>query len=470
MKRVLIRLLKVVVALALVVVLTGAVLSFIGGRQYEAELQKLKATGEPYTLVDLAGPAVPDDENGAVVYERMFRRLLGHSSLDIRAKPDKECERAARERSKVYEKIMFPSNVHDGFGAPAAGAQPSPADWVEARRVATKYDWVLPMIDEAAAKPHCKFPVRWEDGCAALFAHAAQLRELQRIVMMKAIVYAHYGQTDDAVRCVRLGIDASRALQTEASLISFLVHLAQIRITSASLANVVNETRLSPAQAKAIYDRIGSIDLRPHLILSAKGERGYGLQLMAQARRQGITRVMSLFTPDGGGRPSGAWALDAGWRTLSYLDAAAYLRFMQKQIDTAGVPYRDLKPKNDADAMKGVPIYCVLTRVIVPVFGRVRASADREMADCALGQAAVTLAAYRSRFGAYPDTLAQASDKMGWKIPDDPFSGKSLVYRRRGAGYVLYSIGANLKDDGGTPPGDNQSLITDGDTVWIINQ
>ena len=29
------------------------------------------------------------------------------------------------------------------------------------------------------------------------------------------------------------------------------------------------------------------------------------------------------------------------------------------------------------------------------------------------------------------------------------FTEKPLVYKRRGGGYVLYSVGANMKDDGG---------------------
>ncbi len=37
----------------------------------------------------------------------------------------------------------------------------------------------------------------------------------------------------------------------------------------------------------------------------------------------------------------------------------------------------------------------------------------------------------------------------GLPTPDDVFSGRPFVYRRKGDGFVLYSVGPNLGDDGG---------------------
>jgi len=35
------------------------------------------------------------------------------------------------------------------------------------------------------------------------------------------------------------------------------------------------------------------------------------------------------------------------------------------------------------------------------------------------------------------------------ELPLDHFAGKPPIYHRKGNGYILYSIGQNLKDDGG---------------------
>ena len=70
------------------------------------------------------------------------------------------------------------------------------------------------------------------------------------------------------------------------------------------------------------------------------------------------------------------------------------------------------------------------------------------------------MAAYRADTGRYPARLAELAPKYLAAVPDDLFAGKPLVYRPSEAGYLLYSVGINGKDDGGRwtdddPPGDD---------------
>lgn len=62
----------------------------------------------------------------------------------------------------------------------------------------------------------------------------------------------------------------------------------------------------------------------------------------------------------------------------------------------------------------------------------------------------LALQEHRGRFGAYPSRLEQLSSSLK-SLPPDPFTGKPFVYRRSGPGYVLYSVGQNRVDDGGSP-------------------
>lgn len=73
---------------------------------------------------------------------------------------------------------------------------------------------------------------------------------------------------------------------------------------------------------------------------------------------------------------------------------------------------------------------------------------------------AFALAAYRANNTGYPEKLSDLTPKYLDAIPDDIFSGKSLIYRVEKDGYLLYSIGINGKDEGGRwfdddPPGDD---------------
>jgi hypothetical protein len=92
----------------------------------------------------------------------------------------------------------------------------------------------------------------------------------------------------------------------------------------------------------------------------------------------------------------------------------------------------------------------------------------------------LALQAFSAEQGAYPATL-EVLVKAGYlpQLPTDPFAlSGSFHYSRKGAGYLLYSLGPDGKDDGGKPIMDEKdptkpatSLLTDdhGDIVAGVN-
>jgi hypothetical protein len=83
------------------------------------------------------------------------------------------------------------------------------------------------------------------------------------------------------------------------------------------------------------------------------------------------------------------------------------------------------------------------------------------------------LKAYKSRYGSYPKDLGELRSKLGWEIPVDPFSGKGFIYSKKGGGFFLYSIGPNLKDDGGKvreKTKDGSAPDEDYDIVWDVKR
>lgn len=71
----------------------------------------------------------------------------------------------------------------------------------------------------------------------------------------------------------------------------------------------------------------------------------------------------------------------------------------------------------------------------------------------ALLSAELALEAYRSETNTYPETLSALVPDYLPEVPADPCSaeGESIVYRRNGGGYHLYSRGFDGDDDGGRP-------------------
>jgi hypothetical protein len=91
----------------------------------------------------------------------------------------------------------------------------------------------------------------------------------------------------------------------------------------------------------------------------------------------------------------------------------------------------------------------VALSVFIPALARAETMADQAAVKRDLAMLAVALAGYKAEQGSYPDSLAALSPGWLTAIPQDRFSGKPLIYSKTADGYVLYSVGDNLTDDGG---------------------
>ena len=116
--------------------------------------------------------------------------------------------------------------------------------------------------------------------------------------------------------------------------------------------------------------------------------------------------------------------------------------------------------------------YTLYARLLLPAFEKaalktcsVRATANLAITACALKR-------HRLATGKYPTTLAELSPRFLTRVPIDPVNGEPLHYRRTDDGqFILYSIAADMADDGGrviSKPGSSKMAIgcMPGDWVW----
>ncbi len=79
--------------------------------------------------------------------------------------------------------------------------------------------------------------------------------------------------------------------------------------------------------------------------------------------------------------------------------------------------------------------------------------ASRQDSENQVYTAAMGVEAYRIDHGVYPDAPGAVVPAYLKSLPKDLFTGGDLVYRKRDAGYLIYSVGLNGKDDGGEVEG-----------------
>lgn len=438
-KGVAVKLGKIALGLLLALGVIHGILTFVWGRRYEAQLAALRAEGRSVTLSELAPRPIPDSENGALILIEAFARL-------------KEPDLAADVEALTAV-------------AAGDGAKLTPETWRKARSAAPRLDSIVSMIDDAAWKPGCVFPTNWSDGFEVLLPHYADLRQASRVVGARAMLFAREGRMDDAVRCATNQVRLAGAIKNDPSVISLLVSLAILRLQASTLQDISQQAPLTEAQARTLFDSLGAVDLESQCVHALDGERALMIAALAESRKIG---PMGLMAKVNDGQAPGPGSRIAGllWRPLSYVDGSTYLRVMRKQIEIARAPYHGPESRGSAEAVESIPRYAPLTRVMTPVFSRLGVSRAVCEADMAVAQVAMALAAYRDRRSIYPAALDELDRELGWKLPDDPFTGEPLVYQRRGQGFALYSIGPDLKDDGGKPMKRGGGVSEPGDIVW----
>jgi hypothetical protein len=109
---------------------------------------------------------------------------------------------------------------------------------------------------------------------------------------------------------------------------------------------------------------------------------------------------------------------------------------------------------------EGLPGTMTYSRQLLPALARACQAQARHEAMLDLIQIGILLEQYKARTGSFPDTLDAIAADLGGSVPVDPFSGKSYRYRPLGTTFLLYSVGANRLDDGGTHD------FREGDIVW----
>jgi hypothetical protein len=91
----------------------------------------------------------------------------------------------------------------------------------------------------------------------------------------------------------------------------------------------------------------------------------------------------------------------------------------------------------------------LMIAVLLPSINRIQTLADMSATKRQLVTVALALAAYNGENKKYPDKLSDLAPKYLKAVPVDLFSGQPILYKANKDGCVVYSVGENMKDDGG---------------------
>ncbi|UCH35897.1 MAG: hypothetical protein JSV65_05960 [Armatimonadota bacterium] len=396
---------------------------------------EIASRGEPLMPADLARPPIPDEENAALVYGQAFE------AIELSDEDEELLDDLRREKSSLD----------------------SPGVRSRASDILKRNEEALEFIHRAAHMPRCDFRVDWSKGYDVGFPHLAKLRTCARLLAFETLMLLDAGRVDEATDVCGAIFRVANAA-AEPCTIGQMVRYAIDGMGSRSLSAVLRESQPDSDLCRRLADEIGRTDLGPSFAEALKGERALGRATFAAVRlaEDPLDAIEDLQAGppaepselSEGGRPDRPPKQSYMARWMLASDEADYLRRMASVIEDAPLPYGEARRALEELSHLQVtylPPPGIVTAMLLPAFDRTFARRDSAVAQLRLAEVALLLKAHKGESGRYPESLAELDEFAGRELPADPFSGKPFVYRREGDGFLLYSWGANLEDDGGVP-------------------
>jgi hypothetical protein len=145
------------------------------------------------------------------------------------------------------------------------------------------------------------------------------------------------------------------------------------------------------------------------------------------------------------------------WKVLGlhYRDALGYINLMQDSIDAVELPEPKRLAAFDAvqKAVESGRRGGVLTRILWPALARRLQIDMRWLAHSRATRTALAVERYRLAEGHLPQSLDDLAPAYIETVPGDPFDGRDMKYRALETGFVVYSVGEDLTDEGGAERG-----------------
>jgi len=426
-------------------VLAAAVICLLGFRhhwraEFHRRIEAIRAAGFPVTSQELdASYPWPQGSDNAANW------VLSAATV-YRKPPD--------EYSKPLERLTSRGSDRPG---------PAEALSADVREALEQYirtnAQALESLHNAAAMAECRYPIDLSRGAMTPMPHISQMRDAYRLLCLEAVLYAEHGDADGAAGALEAVVRVAGTLDREPVLLSHLLQRAGASLAAVALERVLNHVKFSDEQLARLEEVFRDASGDEGMLRALAGERC--MNIIFLQRPQAVERW------PGDGLPPSAFlevydALGLSAREgVIYLDRieecirAIHLPACQRRqaIETADAHYRrslrrgGLLPATDHAAN-------IMRRDV------------EELLRLDMARAMLAVERHRLAHAGLPDGLDQLVPACLAAVPEDPFRGAPLRYRRLDGGFVVYSVGEDGKDDGGQPEPPKE--LKKGGETWDI--
>jgi hypothetical protein len=393
----------IVAAAAIAILLTlNAYIVWSTGTMLEHRLAVLRQAGNPVQLADLGHEPIAPEKNGDV----FLRRTAG------------DLDALQKELVALYPRVGYPTGPM------------SPADQDKLNKLFAAYPKVMPLLEQAAACPDfdSQFDLSLPPSRFLEFymEYTNKRRLIYRVMRARSELLLARGRGDDALATQILVLRLARQRRREPLFIGYFVTLACTHVAMEEANRVLQSGPVSAAMRQNLDAELALHDTMENYKWALLSERAYSLSSIRELPGAGFWLTRGLMS-------------DMALGLIGLFDA---------YLAKASRPYSEVVAAKAASASSPGPNpYRTLVTLLEPAMVSLRAPAERIRA---MSRSLRALNSIQSREAAGPPFESKLTD-LGLPIAAtiDPFNGEPLRVKRLPEGWIVYSVGENLVDDGG---------------------
>jgi hypothetical protein len=431
---------RILIGMAVMVMVLGLAYAIALARS-AASLRRayaaLQADGRPMNAADFIPPEIPDEQNAAVLFEKAASKL--------KAQP------AARKTLLEY--------LGDRSSGVVGGSLDA-EDLAEFRQRMGQEAVcaALALAQQGTLRPVCRIKRDYTSDPLRDLPILSDVRNLARMLGAQACLEAQAGESDKAWNTALTQLRMAKALLGEPSCEGQRSHWSMTRSSCATIQRLCGIAPPTQDKGQAIAAILGSMDQTAALVHALDGERllrgEWLFNLPEDLLRQALRR-------DPVGNDSRLFVSVAAFRPRFVADHATYLRTLHRCTQLALRPYSAQDP-DASRQIRDLASSHFLTRDLASLVSTCKDFLCRTATDVSITRAGLAVLEYRQGHSTWPQTL----EATGLKGLVDPFTQGPLHYRPEADGFVVYSVGEDLKDNGGAPrQGDRKAEY---DLVWTF--
>ncbi|MCJ7544282.1 MAG: hypothetical protein MUP47_06910 [Phycisphaerae bacterium] len=422
------------VVLVVIAAVGWGIFSHVAGRTLEGEIARLRAAGKPLTFEewDKAQPAVAEADDAAPFYKAALSLYQGSATGKVNDLQDRLDDPSTRTR-------RIPSDL-DG----------------EIKQVLADNAQALEMVDRGSSRPQCAFDLGVSHGIGPMLGPFTPARGLAKLLRLRTVWLARRGQTRKAVDSLVSSFRMLRMFDRQPVLVAYLTKIACVALHVDALGAVLEGGSLSDQQLATLEQALARADPTKELERIYAMGRLYTLAMC----RFSIGLPERLLPPDK--TPFAETAPPTFLlRPLARLIVADALRMTDRFVEAARKDWPEALEAAREAGRSHHGVFSFFSRLLIPAEERAFELFGRTIGRVRSAQVAVMVERYRLAKRRLPVSLEELRAMVGGELPADPFTGKDLVYRVQGKGFVVYSVGEDKADGGGPeqPPKEDFGVV-----------